>query len=913
MNPFDVDQATWAALRELLDVGIDLAPSEREQWLISLPPEHRPLEPRLRALLKHTRDLPGATFETLPRIETADFAGPAATGEAPGDVIGPYRLMRLLGAGGMGSVWLAERTDGLVDRPVALKLPRVMAERSVLAERFARERRILAALNHPNIARLYDVGLTADGRPFLALEYVEGQRIDEYCTQRALPIADRLALALQTTAAVAYAHAKLIVHRDLKPANILVNAQGEVRLLDFGVAKLLAGDAAPSSAHTEFAGSAMTPEYASPEQVAGEPIGVASDVYSLGVILYELLAGTRPYKVERGARLRLELAILHQEIPPPSAAAASAQLRRALRGDLDTIILKALKKRPEDRYATAHALAEDITRYLTHQPVLAQADSRWYRARKFIVRHRLGVGAGAAVVSALLVGSGVALWQAHEARLQRDSALREKYRADAEAENARRAGRAANAAANLNDFFNADLASGRSATEVEQEIERAVKMVRAQYDDDAFLRVRLLTGLAGRFRELGNFARHRQLVAELQPLARSVGDAESVAIFGCWHARDVSMSGQFDAARKLVGESLEALRNLRPVPTETLSACLADESAIARLAGDSGRAVAAIEEARQVEDQGGLGRTGSHADTLFVLARAYTQAGRFREAVATARQSIELRTTIGEADTPSMNNARGALAIALREGGLPLEALGVLDELLAQNSVRNGSPATVDALEYEEAMTLLRCGRAAEALAALTRARAQSVARGDSTLIRATSIGRILALVQLADLDAAQVRLKETEPLYVKLRADKAYVARLFLFAQTEFALARRQLDAAQASLAEVRTLLEALENPGDPAWRLEHEYAARIALARRDFQAARIEASEALAIAQRLAIDPEASVYIGEALTLRASAYEDLGDRAAARGDARRAIRQLEASAGPHNLMLARARALAL
>jgi serine/threonine-protein kinase len=424
---FDLDPAQWATLRRLLDTALALVPQERQTWVESLAPEHDQLKPRLRRLLAHAEATGGSPLDTLPRVETLQFAtGPArADDEAPqaGDAVGPYRLVRRLGEGGMGAVWLAERTDMLHRRQVALKLPRVALSRSALSERLLREREILAGLNHPNIARLYDAGLDAAGRPYLALEYVEGERIDTYCERRRLDTSARLRLFLQVAHAVAHAHANLVVHRDLKPANVLVTEAGDVRLLDFGIAKLLeAGSSAQETELTQLAGRALTPEYAAPEQVLGQPIGTAADVYALGVVLFELLTGTRPYRLKRGSRAALEEAIVHGEPARPSAVVTETKLRRRLQGDLDTIVLKALKKEPAQRYGTVEALAADIERHLRREPVLAQPDSRLYRLRKFVARNVLAVGASAAVLVAVVGGAGVALWQARQARAEQQRA-----------------------------------------------------------------------------------------------------------------------------------------------------------------------------------------------------------------------------------------------------------------------------------------------------------------------------------------------------------------------------------------------------------------------------------------------------------------------------------------------------------
>ena len=414
----DYDTSNWQALNRLLDEALELEPSAIDAWLKSLPPEHDALKPHLvRVLSRHTKLETHDFLGTLPKVDLPPGDDAPAHTEQPGDVIGPYRLERELGSGGMGVVWLATRTDGLVQRPVALKLPHGAWRRAGLAERMAREREILASLTHPNIARLYDAGVTPAGQPWLAIEYVEGTRVDVHCRQSGLATQARLELFAQAAKAVAFAHGKLVIHRDLKPANILVSADGQVRLLDFGIAKLLEDGEARETRFTELSGHALTPDYASPEQILGEPLTVASDVYSLGVILYELLCDQRPYQLERDSRGALEDAILQADPPLPSEVADRSR-RAALRGDLDTVVLKALKKKPAERYPTVHALLDDIERHLASLPVLARPDSGWYRAKKFVARNKLAVGATGAVALALIVGTVVALWQARVALAQ---------------------------------------------------------------------------------------------------------------------------------------------------------------------------------------------------------------------------------------------------------------------------------------------------------------------------------------------------------------------------------------------------------------------------------------------------------------------------------------------------------------
>jgi serine/threonine protein kinase/predicted negative regulator of RcsB-dependent stress response len=420
MQRLAIDARSWQELSKLLDTALDLPPERRDAWLDTLGSEFDALKPRLRELLSRSVGVETGDFlGTLPRIELP--APAVSTPYQAGFEIAGYRLLRELGSGGMGSVWLAERTDGMVNRAVALKLPHGAWIAAGLAERMAREREILASLNHPNIATLYDAGVTSEGQPFLALEYVEGRPIDDYCRDHSLDLRSRLKLFAQVGHAVAHAHAKLVVHRDLKPSNILVTAEGQVRLLDFGIAKLLEVDKIAEGHLTELTGRALTPDYASPEQIQGEPITTASDVYSLGVILYELLTGERPYRLKRDSRGALEDAIVLSDPRRPSDVVAK-NMRSALRGDLDVIALKALKKRPDERYATVNALVEDVYRFLDRRPVLARPDSAVYRLRRFLARNRLAASAATLVAVALIAGTAISAWQARLAIAERQYA-----------------------------------------------------------------------------------------------------------------------------------------------------------------------------------------------------------------------------------------------------------------------------------------------------------------------------------------------------------------------------------------------------------------------------------------------------------------------------------------------------------
>jgi WD40 repeat protein/serine/threonine protein kinase/TPR repeat protein len=434
----DLSAAEFSRLSALFDESIEMAPGERDAWLAALEGSDPKTAALLRALCASQDDSRERGF-----LETSDLVAShvASLVEADpgliGQRFGPYRVLALLGHGGMGSVWLAERADGLFTRQVALKLIHPALKSRVMSERFAREREILASLNHPHIARLLDAGFAEDGQSYLALDYVAGTPLTAYCDEHRLSVHERLELYRQVLSAVQYAHAHLVIHRDLKPANILVTAEGQVQLLDFGIAKLLSEGEAKETELTQMGGRALTPDYAAPEQIAGAPITTAADVYALGVMLYELLTGERPYKLKRDSRGALEEAILEADPVAPSrtefkeaTAAARAttakKLSSTLRGDLDTIAIKALKKLPAERYATANAFGEDIERFLRGDVVLAQPDSVTYRALKFARRHWVGIGAASVLLLTLAVGLGATSYEAKIAAIQRDAAAMQR-------------------------------------------------------------------------------------------------------------------------------------------------------------------------------------------------------------------------------------------------------------------------------------------------------------------------------------------------------------------------------------------------------------------------------------------------------------------------------------------------------
>ena len=442
----------WSLIQEKLEIAVALDPGQRASFLQDLGNADPNLREELESLLAQDSDS-GNLFKT-----SAMFAVEPGPERDPmiGRRLGPYQVVDLLGVGGMGEVYRAFRADDVYKQQVAIKLVRAGRDSSQVFGRFKTERQILATLDHPNIARLLDGGATQEGIPYLVMELIEGRPIDEYCDSNKLNVSQRLSLFAKVCGAVQYAHSRLIVHRDLKPGNILVTGQGQPKLLDFGIAKILdPGVLGEAPAATMTMVRVLTPAYASPEQVKGETITTASDVYSLGVILYELLTGHHPYRLGKRDVDSISHAVVAGEPEKPSSvirraepaaspnqpeitpAAVSAtregspeKLRRRLAGDLDTIVLMALRKEPARRYASAEQFGEDIRRHMESLPVVARNDTAGYRASKFIARHRVGVAAGTAVILTVLAGLGITLYEARIARQQAEIARQQRAQSE---------------------------------------------------------------------------------------------------------------------------------------------------------------------------------------------------------------------------------------------------------------------------------------------------------------------------------------------------------------------------------------------------------------------------------------------------------------------------------------------------
>ncbi|MFZ1005448.1 MAG: protein kinase [Candidatus Sulfotelmatobacter sp.] len=561
--------------------------------------------------------------------------------------IGAYQLLRVLGEGGMGKVYLAARADDLYQKQVAIKtVPVGLGQSQALLLRFGSERQILANLDHPNIARLLDGGVTEDGLPYLVMEYVNGVRLDDYCRIHQLPTNQRLELFCTVCAAVEYAHKNLVVHRDLKPANILVTAEGVPKLLDFGIAKLL-DPQSRQLAQTMTSERMMTPEYASPEQVRGDQITTSTDVYALGVLLYELLAGKRPFELDPTSPLKMARVICEQDPEPPSvssavnAAVAAPDAARTLRGDLDNIVLMAMRKEPVRRYASVSALTNDVQAYLTGYPVHARTDTWKYRSGKFLRRHKAGATAAAIVAVALIafsIGMGLLAKRATRERLavQRESQFME----------------------GIFEAATPDLARGRQITAREL-LDQGALHVDRELAGDPGLRATMLDNIGRSYIRLGLYDRAEPLLQRAYELRKKTLGSENVDVASTAFslANSIRLQEQYSRAESLFRESLAIREKIVGKDSSDVQDSLAFLGECLYLENRDVEAEPLLRRALTLD------RQNADSTSRNYLALLLERKGNYPEALQLLRQAVEIQRRVSGADSPdfamSLHNLAG--------------------------------------------------------------------------------------------------------------------------------------------------------------------------------------------------------------------------------------------------------------
>jgi serine/threonine protein kinase len=708
----------WQLLSPYLDQALAMTNGEREAWLVSLGEQNPALAAHLHALLDEHRVLAQEGF-----LEQGAGALPSAPGLV-GQTVGPYTLISQIGQGGMGSVWLAERSDGRFERRVAVKFLNLALVGRSGGERFKREGSILGRMAHPHIAELVDAGVSATNQPYLVLEHVDGDHIDRYCDQRTLDVEARVRLFLDVLGAVAHAHANLIVHRDLKPSNVLVSQDGQVKLLDFGIAKLLEGEgeAGEATMLTAEGGRAMTPEYAAPEQVTGAPVTTATDVYALGVLLYVLLTGQHP----AGAALRtpadLVKAIVDTEPTPPSDVVVPSRatvevitqsatrrtttpdrLSRLLRGDLDTIVAKALKKNPRERYPSVTALADDLGRYLRHEPISARPDTFVYRTRKFIRRNRTAVSLAVLALVAATAGVFAILHQRNEAYSERD--------------------RATQIVGFMTDMFKVSdpsLARGNSIT-AREILDKASQQIDSSLARAPKDRAYLMYVMGDVYNGLGLTPQSKVLVTQALELQHRAVGAESRDALASMSLMSVLLlnEGKLAEAEKLQRQTLEARRRvLGPEDLDTARS-MSRLALVLSWQGRNQEAETLQREALRVERRalGPEHEDTLHAtDDLVVILWMQGDPNRYAEAEALQLETLPVVRRVLGPQHPETLVAMNNLAVILRKEGKYGEAESTLREVLAL-SIRVFGPEHPDTLNFKNglAFTLTRQLRYKEA------------------------------------------------------------------------------------------------------------------------------------------------------------------------------------------------------
>ena len=885
------DRDRWLSLSEHLDRALEISRAERAAWLEEFEGEEPEIARELRGLLSAADERDFDDF-----LAGAAPAAPKAPPEAPamiGRRIGAYVIESEIGRGGMGSVWRAVRADGHFEGYVAIKLVHASWLGREGEQRFRREGKLLARLDHPHVARLIDAGVLDDGQPYLVLEYVEGQPIDTYCDEHGLDVAARVELFLGVVDAVVHAHSHLIVHRDIKPSNILVTSAGGTKLLDFGIAKPLGADDA-SAGLTRSGTSALTPDYAAPEQLLCEPVTALTDVYTLGLVLYRLLTGRLPVPRESRSAAEFVRAILEQDAPRASTVAGDAAVRRALAGDLDNILAKALKLRPDERYPSAGAFADDLKRFLADEPVLARPDTVAYRAAKFVRRHRGGVATALLMLVALVVATIVTASQMLEARHQRDLAEVELQRSEA-----------------FNDLMSIVLSesgpNGGTVTAGEL-LDRGEKLVRSEFASTPLLRARLMYSLSTLYLAAGLFGKEHPLVREAHELAMQTGDANMIAITGCALAQSATTStGELPAARASIERYLAALP-AAGFSDEARAECLFAESTVDRLQGDGALALAEAERGNELQQRSSSTTQWSKLISMIALADAERSAGRFAQADGTYQRIAAGFERLNVERTAFATTLYNNWALALTNLGQPARAVSLYERVLAHDK----GQSTPDAfLRVNYASALVHLGRPEEARRMLEPAYADAVANGNRVSAAMVRMGLTRIYRDLGDLDQSDRLLQQTESdlramlpegheAFGALHLNKALVAQK----RQDYALALAETDRALAIFAA---------KPG-LAYRAATTRITRaeilLALGRAD--EARSEVNESMAALQPIIPPNVKSSHIGHALLVAAQIDAREGNSAAAQDAARQAYEQLAATVGAEHALTVAARNLA-
>jgi len=859
-----IDRDRWQRLEPLLDRALQLSDEERGIWLAELRVQSPDLASELTVLLssEDTADQSGFLSDPL----DVSLAGLE---------LGAYTLVRPLGQGGMGTVWLARRTDGRFEGQAAVKLLNQALLSAPGQERFRREGSTLARLTHPGIARLVDAGVSTSGQPYLVLEYVEGQRIDVFAKEHSLPVDARIRLTLQILSAVSHAHANLIVHRDLKPSNILVTSDGTAKLLDFGIAKLITSESAESGVDaaplTVEDGGALTPEFAAPEQARGDAVTTATDVYACGVLLYLLLSGKHP--TAEGSRTPAEAIGGLFDVEP----------KRLGLGDLDNVLTKSLQKAPANRYQTAAAFADDLERYLRHEPVSAQRASVAYRARKFVRRNRIPVVAATVTAAGLLAATLISLERMREARHQRDTAVYEKQRADAQVE--------------FQDLLLSEV--GDEPLTMRQILDRGRAVLEQQYADRPDVLRALLLQFASQYADLEDTRTRAALLARAESLTVAGAGENLLPAIRCLGVDNLRLQGRYEEAERALAAA-ESL--LRSAPTaHNRITCLTVRAGLNVETGRGDSPIVAARAAIAIKDSLGETRDAEYFELFNLVGLALANTGRIREALQYYQHAISRMDSSGRGGTLQRVIILHNYGLALAGLGETAEAERVFRRSLdrATRTDASGHVPTQPVVHYAEAALIQ--GHADSALAYFRLLASQGV-RDTSLYWEGRGLfGVARALVQLgrfAEARQAKARLEWIITAYPQVRGtdDQLPAGRTI-----EGMIAAATGDTGRAGL-EFRSVLDT--NGFFNKKRQKQLRPVALLLAEMELALARpVEASrlarQVLGIATVDSLALARSAYVGEARLVEGRALLATGDTTAARAALTRAVTALRAGAG--------------
>lgn len=861
-----IDRGNWQTLEPLLDYALDLSAEQRERWLRELSDRSPGLAADLQAFLAEEALADRTGFLELPELTLAGLE------------LGAYRLERPLGQGGMGTVWLARRTDGRFEGVAALKLLNLAMVSPISQARFRREGSVLARLDHPGIAKLLDAGISPTGQPFLVLEYVDGTPIDEYIRTHQLDRSERLQLFLKVLDAVGHAHANLVVHRDLKPSNILVSDAGRVKLLDFGIAKLLDEDTAGNqTALTLEGGKVFTPRYAAPEQIRGEALTTATDVYSLGVLLYLLLGDKHPTAENCRTPASMVTAVLER---------TPAKLSL---GDLDTILGKALRKNPADRYQTVTAFADDLNRYLRHQPITARADSMGYRLGKFVRRNRTGVITGLLIALGLIGVTVYSVELKREAERQRDAAVR----------NDRRSTALSQVQSVLTG--NQRAPDGRELG-TDERIALAERVLTRQFREEPWLVAEVMVDLSNRYYEAGDRETQRSMLARARDIARAANLAPQVALADCMRARSFAYDDLLDSAKIDLDEARPAWSRSGAVVDTTLTQeCLTGEGHYLVGAGSPDSAIVLLTRAVGLMSDRRQGTNRLQA--LNELGEVLRLTGHARRALPYQREVIAELDSSGYADTEYMPNALTFLTGSLWELGEYLAVDSLLAPIVREQESIHGSGQVATMLAFQYGQAKLRLGELDSAEVWIGRAQEDTTEHRDQMELW---------------LPAAVTELRLEQGRLADARAASATLVGSARGRRSTNALLKARVLRDQGKPEAASQLLEAVLDTVVPGGRpltlfaLPLVYAGQLRLERGDLQVA--DSLATLAIGMATAGDSVAftrSVFVGRAELLRARIAIERGDLPGAAQAAERARVALAAGYGPANAWTRAAAAL--